>query len=114
MAGLYRIQPLKKLVLSNYIGGEKMAGNRLKESDTTHWAYPNDGADDRYGFSALPGGQRLSTGEFYDIRYWGNWWSATKTDTTTAWSRQLQTCHSYISRNNYAKNTALSVRCAKD
>jgi uncharacterized protein (TIGR02145 family) len=39
--------------LFNYIGKN---GGKLKESGTVHWASPNSGATNEYGFTALPSG----------------------------------------------------------
>ncbi len=41
-------------VLDIFIGND--VGGKLKETGTTHWRAPNTGANDQYGFRALPGG----------------------------------------------------------
>ena len=45
-------------ILSNYLGGDDVAGGKLKETDTTHWNKPNVGATNETGFTALPNGVR--------------------------------------------------------
>jgi uncharacterized protein (TIGR02145 family) len=46
-------------VLTTYLGGYNIAGDKLKEAGTAHWANPNTGATNETGFSALPGGSRV-------------------------------------------------------
>ena len=49
--------------LATYIGGQEVAGGKLKESGITHWLDPNTGATNATGFTALPGGYRGSSWE---------------------------------------------------
>lgn len=70
--------------LANYVGGESVAGGKLKSTRTApdahpRWESPNTGATDEYGFSALPGGYRSGSGGFSSIGGNGNWWSSTET-----------------------------------
>jgi uncharacterized protein (TIGR02145 family) len=43
-------------VLTDYLGGENVAGGNLKEKGFKHWKSPNTGATDNYAFAAYPGG----------------------------------------------------------
>ena len=52
--------------LVEYLGGKNVAGGKMKETGTRHWWYPNTGATNESGFTALPGGETISS---YD----GNW-----------------------------------------
>src|SRR5574344_2077997 len=70
--------------LTTYLGGESVAGGKLKETGTTHWKSPNTGAINESGFTALPGGYRSGGGTFYDIGSNGDWWSATENNATNA------------------------------
>jgi uncharacterized protein (TIGR02145 family) len=44
------------IVLETHLGGDTIAGGKLKESGTEHWRAPNVGGTNESGFSALPGG----------------------------------------------------------
>jgi uncharacterized protein (TIGR02145 family) len=72
-------------VLAAYLGGKSLAARPLKEAGTAHWVYPNTGAANTTGFSALPGGYRNYDGSFSWIGYYGNWWSSTAYLATTAY-----------------------------
>ena len=50
--------------LSTFLGGNAMSGGRLKAEGLTYWSSPNVGGTNESGFSALPGGERLSNGDF--------------------------------------------------
>jgi len=65
--------------LINYLGGQNVAGAKLKEIGTTNWNSPNTDATNESGFTALSSGYRAENGYFYNyfgIR--GYWWSATQ------------------------------------
>jgi len=100
--------------LTQYLGGEILAGGKLKEVGTTHWNSPNTGATNETGFTALPGGLRLSNGNFGTIGSLGYWWSATESDTGKAWFRRMNSSYGYVYRDNFSKVLGFSVRCIKD
>ena len=101
-------------ILTDYLGGESLAGGKLKEAGTSHWASPNTGATNETGFTGLPGGYRLIDGTFNLIGNYGIWWSATETDATNAWYRILACDNTYLSRLFNNKQLGFSVRCVRD
>jgi uncharacterized protein (TIGR02145 family) len=100
--------------LTDYLGGESVAGGKLKETGTTHWASPNTGATNETGFTALPGGYRTNNGTFGVIGYLGHWWSATEYNDTYAWYRLMYYNNSNVYRSYYYKEVGFSVRCLRD
>lgn len=100
--------------LIDFLSGEGVAGGKLKETGTTHWTYPNAGATNETGFTALPGGYRYSDGTFYDIGDYGGWWSATERNATNAWDRNMGNGNSGVGRSNDYKELGFCVRCVRD
>jgi uncharacterized protein (TIGR02145 family) len=102
--------------LTNYLGGESVAGGKLKETGTTHWNSPNSGATNEVGFTALPGGQYESdqSEKFIYNRVYGFWWSTTEYNATTAWDRDVYSEFGRAYKYKYAKQIGLSVRCVRD
>ena len=80
---------------------------------TSGW-YSNGNGSDAYGFSALPGGYRYSSGSFYYLGYYGYWWSSTGHSGTYAWYRSLYYNYDDVGRYNYYKTGGFSVRCLKN
>jgi uncharacterized protein (TIGR02145 family) len=100
--------------LTTYLGGESVAGGKLKETGTTHWASPNTGATNETGFTAMPGGARDSNGSFSNIGYVGYWWSATEFNAASAWYRVMLTHDSAVGIGYSDKEVGYSIRLIKD
>lgn len=100
--------------LTTYLDGANVSGGKLKETGTTHWYSPNDGATNETGFSALPGGLLRSWSTFRDIGYYGYWWSATEEYSGYAFGRYLSFNYSGVNRYNKDNSSGLSVRCLRD
>ena len=100
--------------LTNYLGGEEVAGGKMKESGTTFWVDPNTGATNSCGFSAFPGGFRYYDGKFFDFGFSGYWWSATECLPSVAWFRFIYYNEPAAFRFNNQIRNGFSVRCLKD
>jgi len=100
--------------LTTYLGGESVAGGKMKEAGESHWTSPNTGATNESGFTALPGGYRNSSGAFSNIGIYGTWWSSTERTTSGAWRRYLPYHLSSVYRSSNNKVYGLSVRCLRD
>ena len=99
--------------LITFLGGESVAGGKLKETGTTHWAVPT-GATNETGFTALPGGYRYSYGTFSDVGYAGYWWSSAEQSTDNASSRLMYFNSSSFFSYYFDKRNGISVRCLMD
>jgi uncharacterized protein (TIGR02145 family) len=100
--------------LITYLGGEEVAGGKLKETGTIHWFDPNEGATNETGFTALPGGSRWDYETYNFINTSGYWWSTDPDDADYAWFQQIINNYSGIYGNSAYKHCGLSVRCIKD
>ncbi|HSA07658.1 MAG TPA: FISUMP domain-containing protein [Candidatus Gastranaerophilales bacterium] len=100
--------------LMTYLGGELIAGGKLKESGTIHWNSPNAAATNETGFTALPGGLRGESGTFLDIGGYGYWWTCTAYDAVDARSLNLRLDNGLLDTDLDTKSVGFSVRCLKD
>ena len=93
------------------VGGEATALKVLKSQ--TGWFRQGNGSDD-VGFSALPAGDRIVNGNFFDIGKLAGFWSASETDDNYAKALDLGYCSNYAALGYYNKSLGFSVRCLKD
>jgi uncharacterized protein (TIGR02145 family) len=100
--------------LVSFLGGDSVAGGKLKEKGTGHWAVPNTGATNVSGFTAIPGGYRFTDGQYYDIGQSSNLWSSTRATADYIYFRGIGYNYKYISRGTYNKRFGFSVRCVRD
>ncbi len=101
--------------LTDYLGGESVAGGKMKEAGTTHWNSPNTSATNESGFTALPSGNRYYfSGSFSFISSHGYFWSATEYDIDDAWKRSLSYDGAGVFLIKDDKTSGRSVRCLKD
>ncbi|MDP2422947.1 MAG: FISUMP domain-containing protein [Bacteroidales bacterium] len=105
--------------LTNFAGGESVAGGKLKSTRTAptahpRWDSPNVGATDQYGFAALPGGYRTYTGTFVYMGDDADWWTATLQYGWAAHIIEISSDWVDVFPNISALEDGLSVRCMRD
>lgn len=93
--------------LIDYLGGDDIAGNKLKSM--SGWDSSGNG-DNSSRFTGLPGGGRLINGDFSDLGRAGIWWSSTENTAITAYGYNLNNSDSKVLRGNFDTGTGLSVR----
>lgn len=99
--------------LINFLGGETIAGKKLKATSTWYWN--SNMPDNESGFSALPGGyyyyqMNILTG----IKSDGLWWTSTQGDSNNSWCRVMNDYSFEVGRINEYRRVAMSVRCVKN
>lgn len=108
-------------VLVSFLGGETVAGGKLKTTGTVEggnglWYQPNVDATNETGFSALPGGYRGATGNFFDFGYGGTWWTSTEYPPDHAYWFYINNFEGRVgdTEDGSLKKDGFSVRCIKD
>ena len=110
-SGYHIPSDLEWSLLTEYLGGEEIAGFKMKS--TSGW-YDNGNGDNSSGFNGLPGGYCHYDGYFYSITENGYWWSSSEYNTDGAWGRGLGGSNAEVSRGSYYKSDGFSVRCLRD
>ena len=108
------------LDLIDSLGGPEPAGGALKQSGTSLWLAPNDGATNATGFSALPGGQRaLSPDDFYGLSTMAAFWAkpdynaAIDATPNTATALSLEHTSPFITDYTHSIRRGHSIRCLR-
>lgn len=102
--------------LTDYLGGGKVAGSKLKSTD---FCDDNDGESDNStnecGFSGLLGGFRNYVGTFLHFGKYGYWWSSPKDPSYLDWFVILDYNDGGLSGGGNSKGGGgFSVRCLRD
>lgn len=98
--------------LTDYLGGQAIAGGKLKEVGTLHWNSPNAGATNETGYTALPGGYRHSNGSFNSINNYGAWWTSSEHDSEYSLMRSMYSSNGVVGRSmSFKRIIGYSVRC---
>lgn len=102
--------------LANCLGGGAIAGGLVKEAGFAHWQMPNTNATNASGFTCLPGGQRFSNEDFYDLGTIGFLWTSTEYIPLPANARVmvLEYDDADMSSAVNSKKLGYSVRCVRN
>ena len=97
--------------LSDHLGGETIAGTKMKSIDL----WENDGNGNNNSlFSGLPSGERGAEGTFGYIGVYCGWWSSSESPPEKALLRSLSVGTGRALRVIATKGKGFSVRCIKD
>jgi uncharacterized protein (TIGR02145 family) len=102
-------------VIIDYLGGEEVAGTKMKSTDG--WA-DYDGVSGKgtneSGFSGYPGGSLGDNGKYDSFGTYGNWWSTAEFNPYTAMFFSLDNTTGNAVMDHFAFGMGFSVRCLKD
>lgn len=103
-----------------FLGGQTIAGGKLKEVGITHWNSPNTGATNEVGFNARGSGTRdWQAGNFNNLKTSFNMWLSTSVDGAPelAWMESMiynLASSDNLAQSYYYKTTGLALRPVKD
>lgn len=100
--------------LVTFLGGDSIAGGKLKEIGITHWDTPNIGATDNYGFKMIGSGYRFWNGSYQQFLISGAWWLSTEFDALIGSYPLVSNGGVTFSLGNDSKIIGFSVRCVRD
>lgn len=97
--------------LIDYLGGKDVADTKMKSKNG--WDRDGNGSN-QSGFTALPGGERISGKTFTGKGSSGNWWSSTEHSSEIAWYWSILGHTREVYRNKQLEKLGYSIRCLKD
>jgi uncharacterized protein (TIGR02145 family) len=102
-------------ILMAATGGKETAGKYLKaNSGWNDYKGKSGNGEDKFGFSALPGGLGGFGGYFSNIGFSGYWWSAGEYNSDYAYYRNMYYDYEYANWDFSNKYSLRSVRCVGD
>lgn len=104
----------KDATLTEGVAESFFAAGMLKETGTSHWSSPNEGATNEYGFSALPAGARNYDGTYDFIGTYAHWWCTDQKTDENGWLRYIPNDWTDFQRITAGKMFGLSLRCVQD
>lgn len=100
--------------LRDFLGGESVAGGKMKEAGTEHWTTPNTGATDASGFKALPSGGLFDTTFDLTGQFTAFWSATVNPDAKVAANWILHHNAANLGWDVSKRRFAYPVRCIKD
>jgi uncharacterized protein (TIGR02145 family) len=98
----------------DYIAKSLAATTNWTTNNLTCTIGNNLAANNATGFTALPGGYRITDGSFNYLSNDGFWWSSSPNDASYAWYRIMVYFNADVTRVRNIKSLGFSVRCLKD
>ncbi len=104
--------------LISFLGGESIAGGKLKATDTNYWQSPNEGATNEFGFSAIAAPIRGNYGAFTKLPFPKSlcyfWQSGYPNDGSVYYSMIGNSSTRFMFDEKGLKTCGFSVRCVRN
>jgi len=100
-------------ILIEYLGGDSVAGDKMKEIGSTHWIGPNE-SDNSSGFTAQPSGWRYLSNNCDNLGFYCDLWTSSEYNFVAAGFLYLFSWDSKVYKGINFKNNGYSVRCIKE
>jgi uncharacterized protein (TIGR02145 family) len=101
--------------LGTYLGGNGVAGGKMKTKGFVWWNSPNDSATNQSGFNAYPAGRRLYNGNFNFFGETATFWTQTNGSGANFKKLvQLKYNNDNLDFQPDDPNNGYSIRCIKD
>jgi len=98
------------------LGGNAVAGGAMKETGTTHWSSPNNGATNSSNFTALPGGY-ADNENFYQYSTDAFYWTSTHDSVDPigeAYYRTIWSGNTVLGGYSGTKSSSMTIRCIQN
>lgn len=100
-------------ILIDYLGGNEVAGEKMRDNSAGDWNFLDKRATNQSGFSGLPCGSRMSFGDYLGVGMFATFWTS-DTVNNEALTRSLNYGNSIVVSSSREKGCGCSVRCVKD
>lgn len=100
-------------VLAGYLA-PGVIGGKMKSMDTSAWNAPNADATNSSMFNAVGAGKRTSTGVYYFLKSYTDWWTSSESLYGAYYTELTASNSGYSKPSTSALNTGHSVRCMKN
>ncbi len=107
-------------ILTDYLGGDTVAGGKMKEVGIEHWKSPNVNATNSSLFNGIPSGFRGSgyngsvDKSYYALGVYSYWWSSTMDSSNIGWLRGISNENASIIRFKLYGFLGFSIRCLRN
>jgi len=100
------------ITLTDFLGGESVAGGKMKLAGTQYWESPNTNASNSSNFTALPAGFRSAYGTYGgNLHRYAKWGSSTEIGNGANYGWQLYSGDGKSSQSAFNFNAGVSIRC---